>query len=88
LGARPGVKWQKCEVDHTHLYIAEVKNRWSRTSNVSIRLRDVDTENFTCTRKTVAILNYLSGETEIYTSLMPGGETKKRKVELNKQLTH
>ena len=75
--------------DHTHLYSVEVKNRWSRTSTLSIRLRDVDRENFTCTRKTVARINYLIGETEKKNpSLIPGRETKKCKFELNKQLSH
>ena len=61
---------------------------WSRTSTLYIRLRAVDRENFTCTIKTVARINYLIGETEEYLSLVPGRETKKCKLELNKQLTH
>lgn len=43
-----GVKWTACEVDHSPLYSAEVKNVWSHTYT-SICLHGVYRDNFTFT---------------------------------------
>lgn len=47
-GGRGGVKWPACEVDHSPLYSAGVKNEWSHTST-PICLHGVYRDNFTFT---------------------------------------
>jgi hypothetical protein len=42
-----GIKWPGREVNHSSSTNGEVKNEWSYTFSPTIRLHDVDRDNFT-----------------------------------------